>query len=133
MVPMGSLELRVHGIRSVTGNLVVVIWDHVDRFRSADEGHAFRVVRTPVTGPEQKLRVEQLPPGSYGYVVTHDENADGRLDFTFRGVPDEGVGFSRNPEGEPAGAEWADCSFEMRPGHDEVHEVQMRYWSRPQV
>ena len=132
MVGMPSLELRVHGLRSVAGNLVAVVWDHVDRFRSSDEGHAFRVLRRPVEGEQQVLRLEGLPEGHYGYVVIHDENGDGHLDFSFDGPPEEGVGFSRNPKGEPAGAEWRDCSFEIG-DYDVAHEVQMRYWGEPQV
>lgn len=132
MACMPNLELRVHGLRSDAGDLIAVVWDHVDNFRSPDEGHAFRVLRQPVSGEHQVLRLEALPAGHYGYVVLHDENGDGRLDFSLRGPPEEGVGFSRNPSGEPAGAEWDDCSFDLREA-DVAHEVQMRYWGKPQV
>jgi uncharacterized protein (DUF2141 family) len=40
---------------------------------------------------------ENLPYGAYALTVHHDENANGKMDTDFFGLPDEGFGISMNP------------------------------------
>ena len=37
-----------------------------------------------------------LPPGTYAIACFHDENANGKFDQDFLGIPEEGYGFSNN-------------------------------------
>ncbi|WP_200976068.1 DUF2141 domain-containing protein [Echinicola sp. 20G] len=40
------------------------------------------------------LKLDHLPEGKYMVAVFHDTNANGKLDYSFFGVPKEGYGFS---------------------------------------
>lgn len=46
---------------------------------------------------EQDLVFRDVPPGRYAVQLFVDQNANGQLDVTRRGLPSEPVGFSNNP------------------------------------
>ncbi|MGL5836013.1 MAG: DUF2141 domain-containing protein [Waterburya sp.] len=44
------------------------------------------------------LTINKLHLGSYALAIFHDVNGDGELNRDFLGIPQEGFGFSQNPE-----------------------------------
>ena len=42
------------------------------------------------------VTLKNVPPGQYAAQAFHDENDNAKLDRTFFGMPEEGLGFSRN-------------------------------------
>ncbi len=48
-------------------------------------------------GTQMPLRLQDLPPGRYAVQLFEDSNGNGLLDVSPRGIPQEPVGFSRNP------------------------------------
>lgn len=46
---------------------------------------------------QQPLLFHDVPPGRYAVQLFVDQNANGQLDVTRRGLPSEPVGFSNNP------------------------------------
>jgi uncharacterized protein (DUF2141 family) len=45
------------------------------------------------------VRFAGIAPGTYAVSVFHDENANGKLDTNFMGIPREGVRASNNAKG----------------------------------
>lgn len=59
------------------------------------------------TSSHTELLFSDVPPGQYAVRVFVDENGNGQLDRSARGIPQEPVGFSGNPvlsRGEPTPA-----------------------------
>jgi uncharacterized protein (DUF2141 family) len=53
---------------------------------------------------------ENVPAGDYAVIVLHDKNANGKMDFSTNGMPQEAYGTSNNPMsyGPPT---WVDAKF----------------------
>ncbi|MGL5795737.1 MAG: DUF2141 domain-containing protein, partial [Waterburya sp.] len=49
-------------------------------------------------GSSPTLTINNLHLGSYALAIFHDVNGDGELNRDFLGIPQEGFGFSQNPE-----------------------------------
>jgi uncharacterized protein (DUF2141 family) len=89
-----DVTVRLTDIRASTGVLKVALVD------AAGYGGAARPVRAtggPASGETQDFLFEDVAPGRYAVMVTHDENGNGTLDTNMLGMPVEGYGFSNNP------------------------------------
>jgi len=93
--PLCTLQVHVIGFRNnkgAAGGLVFASpagWPE-DRSKPVVQG-GFPIAN------RQAEEVFQVPPGRYGVVVIHDENANMKLDRNFLGIPEEGFGFANNP------------------------------------
>ena len=61
-------------------------------------------VQAPIAGGKAVMTFKGLKDGVYAIAIIHDENANGKLDTNFLGIPAEGVGVSTNPRvfGKPS-------------------------------
>lgn len=92
----GSMTINVAGIPSVEGKLFVELYDRDSYF------HYEKVLNeqiVPVSGTTMTVTLEHVPRGRYVVVVSHDANANGKLDTNFFGAPTEVYGFSRGARG----------------------------------
>jgi uncharacterized protein (DUF2141 family) len=53
----------------------------------------------------------EVAPGTYTVSVVHDENANGKLDMNFSGMPREGVGASNDAKGHMGRPKFCAASF----------------------
>ena len=61
------------------------------------------------------VTIRGVPPGDWAIVAYHDKNDDGHVDQSWLGVPEEGVGFSRNPPLGLSGPAFANAALEVPP------------------
>ena len=57
-----------------------------------------------------------VAPGRYAVSVFHDENANGKMDTNFMGIPREGVGASNNARGHFGPPKFDDAAFQYSGG-----------------
>jgi uncharacterized protein (DUF2141 family) len=106
----GDLRVVVDGLRLPGGTLLVGVYDSKESYaRALDRAEKDGFQNDPERVAGIALRVHggsratavipDLPPGTYGVIVFHDENGNGRLDKNFWGVPTEPYGFSNNAVG----------------------------------
>jgi uncharacterized protein (DUF2141 family) len=69
---------------------------------------------------------EGLKPGTYAVSVLHDENANGRLETNFLGIPREGAGISNNASPEFSAPRFNDAAFQLKA--DTVQDIRMGYY-----
>jgi uncharacterized protein (DUF2141 family) len=96
----GACTLRIHvdGLRNSNGVVGAVIFASPSGWPedTAKSLHHWPTEISP--GKHEATAVlENLPPGSYGVAVIHDENRNRKLDRNFFGIPREGFGFANNP------------------------------------
>jgi uncharacterized protein (DUF2141 family) len=121
-----SLTVDVEGLRNGGGVVQLAL------FRTAEgyPQHAEVAARTrtvPVELPTTVVTFDDLEPGTWALAVLHDENANGRLDTTFIGVPKEGIGASRDATRRLGEPRFDDARFEV--GETDLHlRVAMKYW-----
>jgi outer membrane protein len=100
--PASAAELSVHlNDPPASGEVTLLLFGSADTF--GDLRDPVKTVRFPADG-RRDLRISDIPPGEYALVVHHDENANGRVDKNFIGIPSEPLGFSNGyrPKGPPA-------------------------------
>ena len=90
-----DLEVRLSGVASANGHVLVALYDSEDGWDGRARSHAAQKVAA--SEGAIKLRFADLVPGRYGVLVLHDENDNGKLDTNLLGIPREGYGFSNNP------------------------------------
>ena len=88
-----TIALTVENIQSQKGSLFVSVYDSSDTFLGEEKVFAQEVALDGVENGT--LLVEMtLPYGEYAISVHHDNNANGKMDSNFIGLPKEPVGLS---------------------------------------
>ena len=122
----GSLAIRVGNVRNARGLVHVDLCDQ-GRFLHDDCPFAASV---PARSPVTTVVVHGVPPGRYAAQLFHDENANGRTDRNFLGIPKEGIAFSRDAPIRLSPPKWADAQFAYPGGAQDI-AVRMRYFLGP--
>ncbi len=75
------------------------------------------------------VTIPTLPPGDYAVQAFHDENSNDAVDQGLFGIPQEGVGFSRDAKIVFSPPKWADAMFH----HAAAQRITfaLRYWTGP--
>ena len=109
----GDIEITVDGIKNSTGKVMVAL--HTE---SGEEG--FPDVKGAIAAQwaraaEGTLRFVflDLSQGRYAVAVFHDENDNNELDTNILGMPTEGIGFSRNAQGNFGPPAFSDAAVEI--------------------
>jgi len=91
----GSLTVQLSGIKGAEGMLRCALFDAGEGFPMITENA--RATRS-ISGAAQlqQCLFEDLPAADYAIAVVHDQNANGKLDTNFFGIPKEGWGVSNN-------------------------------------
>jgi uncharacterized protein (DUF2141 family) len=89
--------LRVHviGLRNDHGDVRCSLFSSAQGFPSDSDNRATTVI-APIANLTAVCAFAGLAPGVYAVVLFHDENADGKFNRNWIGLPEEGYGFSNN-------------------------------------
>ncbi|MEO9803930.1 MAG: DUF2141 domain-containing protein [Reichenbachiella sp.] len=104
-----KLTVVVKQMNSTEGVLEVTLFDSEGNW--LNEGQKQKVSidsKEAVT-----ITFENLPNGTYGVAVIHDENANSELDTGTFGIPTEAYGFSNDARGMFGPANFEDSKFEV--------------------
>ena len=121
----GSIHVRVTGLRSSGGRVLVSLFDSAEGFPNAVE-KAFRYARVDPEEGECAVVLENVPRGNYAVAVLHDENGNDRMDTGRWGLPAEGYGVSLNPQPRMGPPRYEDARFSLDSDLVEL-EIEMRY------
>ena len=116
-----TLTVKVTGIRSVEGNILVTLRSGPDT-----------IVQGKVVDIDAKTMTAQavfagVPAGAYGVSAIHDENKNGKLDFNDVGMPIEGYGHSNNPAKRMGPPNFDETRFTLDPSGASI-EINLIYW-----
>lgn len=90
--PAGALTVVVENLRSDRGDVQLALWNAAKGFTQREA--ALAILRRPAVGGKVRFVFSGLRPGRYALAGFHDENANDRLDQSWIGWPEEGLGFS---------------------------------------
>jgi outer membrane protein len=115
-----DVNLRLQNVPA-EGELVVQFYDAADAFGDLRDPAEERIL--PARG-DGDYELADIPDGSIAVLVYHDENANGRLDKNFIGIPREPLAISNNyqPKGPPT---FSRASVEVPPGATVTMELEM--------
>jgi uncharacterized protein (DUF2141 family) len=80
-----------------------------------------------ITGATVGVTFEGLSAGTYAVSCMHDENANGKLDSNFLGIPTEGYGVSNNHTHALSAPTWDESKFEVKDGESVRLGIGLRY------
>ena len=119
-----SLQLRVSSFRNTKGMLSCRVFTEPNSF---PDGDGVKTVRAKISGKDASCTIENVPPGTYAVAVIHDQNANGRLDKNFFGVPTEGYGVSNNRTYALSSPKWDEAKFTVAANEAVAMTVSLRY------
>lgn len=108
------VTVRVSGLQSKEGQLIVCLWGSASGFpdcNSPDVEGVQRVTVSPTEGVE--VTFTDVASGEYAVSVLHDINSDGRTDTNFLGIPREPVGVSGEPVRRLGAPRFDDAKFQV--------------------
>jgi uncharacterized protein (DUF2141 family) len=108
--PKGSITVDLSGFRNDNGRASVVLYNSPEAFPKMAE-KAVKIVRSSIKDKKAKAVFEDVPYGTYAFVVLHDENANGKMDYNALGMPQEGYAFSNNARGMLGPPDYKDAAF----------------------
>lgn len=133
-VPLGActgaddeirLDITVSGVRSPDGEVAIVFYgSHPEDF--LERGAWLDRVRIPARKGAVETCVLLPRPGSYAIALYHDEDANGKLNKTWVGIPNEGYGFSNDAPAPLRAPRFDEAVFTVDTG-DNPLKITMRY------
>lgn len=106
-----QLTVRVEGVRSTKGKLLLSVYRSADGF-PMDAAKAVTSQVVDAKTPATDVRFADLPAGTYAIALMHDENGNGKMDTNFMGIPKEGNAASNNAKGRMGPPKFADAKFQ---------------------
>jgi uncharacterized protein (DUF2141 family) len=88
-----TLIVEMSGIRNKDGLIRLAFFVSETNFKSEKPVFERLLNKTSVLNGNLVVRLDSIPPGTYGIALLDDENRNGKLDYKFI-LPKEGIGFS---------------------------------------
>jgi len=92
-----TLTVKMEGFSSDNGYVNLALFKTEDGFPE-DKQKACKNAKGNIKSGKSEVVFTDIPYGEYAISIYHDENANGKLDKNFMGVPKEGHGASNNPK-----------------------------------
>ena len=106
-----NLTIEVTNILNTNGVISIGVYNTDESF--ATKGKEVVGVKVDAVKGSVKYSFKDLPDGTYGISLFHDENKNGELDKNFLGIPSEGYGLSNNVRPSFRGANFKESKFEL--------------------
>lgn len=122
-----SINISIDELNNSDGNMVVAIYTSDQNYE--DEKHLVihRFNKSEnITNGVFTCNIE-LPPGEYGIAFHDDENKDGKMNYSFFGIPEEGYGFSNFIHTGFSKPKYSDFQFSLTKNISEM-KVKLRYF-----
>ncbi len=106
------LHVDVAGLRNDHGRVWCFLYNSASGFPK-DQNASLKQTSNKIQGTSSSCEFSDVPDGIYAVSVYHDENANGRLDSNFLGIPKEGVGASNDAKGHLGPPKFKDAMFRI--------------------
>lgn len=113
------LHVEVIGLHNDKGQVVCALYSSRDGFPKQNE-KASAHVSSAIADKKAVCEFSGIAPGTYAISVFHDENANGKLDTKFMGIPREGVGASNGAKGHLGPPKFDAAAFSFSGGRLEL-------------
>ncbi|MBD2775698.1 DUF2141 domain-containing protein [Iningainema tapete] len=120
-----SLTVTVSGLRNQKGRICLSLFSAEQGFPNkkerATEAQCFKAGEGSIA-----VKFNNLLRGSYAVAVIHDANEDGTLNRGLFGIPEEGFGFSRNPNVRMGPPKFKDAAIFV--AGQSIIQVELKYF-----
>jgi len=124
LVPLAAsaadLNVSINDIKTDDGRLMITVVNTEEQLADGTEAPASMILAASTQGV--KFTLHNLPAGTYGVQLFHDENNNGELDANLLGIPKEPWAFSNNAAGKFGPPKWKDIRFEITADDQTVNQ-----------
>jgi uncharacterized protein (DUF2141 family) len=126
--PSPGLEVKFDGVRDAQGQVCLSLFSGPTDFPKATSPDFVvkRCAPASTKGTSIMLGDLNLKPGNYAITAFHDANSDSKLNKGAFGIPEEGFGFSNNPEIGFSAPSFDDTKFKVS-NTPSVVQIKFRY------
>ena len=116
LITITELLVEVAGFENLDGDIAIAIYNRSETFNS--ETTYYRDTTLAVIAHNMTIRFESMDPGTYAISILHDSDQSGDMAMggLFNLIPQEGFGFSNNPEIGFSEPEFNECKFDLDEG-----------------
>jgi uncharacterized protein (DUF2141 family) len=121
------LVITVTGIRNDKGHIAASLFNGEKGFPNDDSRAVGRKLNA-IKDRAATIVFDEVPPGTYGVALLHDEDKNNKLDTNLFGFPREGYGVSNNPRPARRSPRFSDARFvAAQAGKEQNIEVKIVY------
>jgi uncharacterized protein (DUF2141 family) len=106
-----TISVHIKNVDSTKGHVNVAVYNSDDSFLSFDD--VLKTQSAPAHEGVVSMEIQDLPMGEYALAVFHDENANGKLDTNWLGIPKEKVAFSKAKMKAFGPPKYKECAFKV--------------------
>jgi hypothetical protein len=121
-----AISVTIKDIKTPKGQILMGIYKDDVSFDKEIPYKKVQSFKTKISNGTLILEVK-LEPGKYGISLMDDENFNGKMDFSFLGIPKEGFGFSNYYHTGLTKPKLNSFAFEVLDNKNTKVEVKMRY------
>ena len=92
-----DINLEISNMKNYKGQILIALFDKKDSFPQPDIIYKKGILKK-IDDSVMKYTFKNIPKGVYAITLVHDENANGKMNTNFLGMPKEGYGVSNNPK-----------------------------------
>jgi uncharacterized protein (DUF2141 family) len=109
------IHVEISGLRSDKGQMLCALFSSAEAFPTKADKAVARLT-TKIAERQSVCDFTGVASGTYAVSVVHDENANGKLDRNFIGIPREVVGASNDAKGHMGPPKFNAASFPYKGG-----------------
>jgi uncharacterized protein (DUF2141 family) len=122
-----NLEVTFKELRDSTGQVCLSLYSGPKGFpKGGADSDLLSTKCTPIANGAATLTFGDLKPGKYAVTAFHDANSDGKMNKNSFGMPEEGFGFSNNPEIGFSAPSFSETEFQVS-NTKAVVPIKLRY------
>ena len=84
--PCTAIHVKILGIRNSTGTIACALFESPAGFPTKFLRSAINIMVIRIRDTQARCDFENIAPGTYALAVIHDENTNGKLDASWRGI-----------------------------------------------
>jgi uncharacterized protein (DUF2141 family) len=121
-----AISVTIKDIKTPKGQILMGIYKDDVSFDKEIPYKKVQSFKTKISNGTLQIEVK-LEPGKYGISLMDDENFNGKMDYSFLGIPKEGFGFSNYYHTGLTKPKLTSFAFEVLENKNPKVEVKMRY------
>jgi uncharacterized protein (DUF2141 family) len=124
--PGRGVEAKFEGLRDSQGQVCLSLFSGAKDFPKDTSPDLLLKRCAPITNKTASIVFSDLKPGDYAIAAFHDANSDSKLNKGAFGIPEEGFGFSNNPEIGFSAPSFTETKFKVS-GTPSAVQIKFRY------
>ncbi|MEM7761839.1 MAG: DUF2141 domain-containing protein [Cyanobacteria bacterium P01_A01_bin.40] len=120
------IKVEIEGLQEAEGQICYSLFDKDEGFPDSKD-NILRAECLSIKEQLPVLTIDNLHRGTYALALFHDVNQDEELNRNFFGIPQEGFGFSQNPEITTSPPSFGESAISVV-GTETTLQVQLRYF-----